>query len=71
VERDYSRTLYRAHIEPEGTVWRGGPQVRIDHDELRRKRDTTAVIAYVAHRLRQALAEHKLDEEEAARGGDR
>ena len=70
-EPDYARTLYRAHTEPEGAVWKGGPQVRIDHDELRRLRNTSAVIAYVAHRLRQALVEHKLDDEEAARGGDR
>jgi hypothetical protein len=71
LEPDYARTLYRAHTEPEGAAWKDGPQVRIDHDELRRLPNTSAVIAHVAHRLRQVLAERKLDEEEAARGGDR
>lgn len=68
-EPDYMRTLYRAHLEPEGTVWTGGPQVRIDDDDMPDAADRYGAVAYVAGRLRTALAEHKLDEETDARPG--
>lgn len=56
-EPDYRRTLYRAHLEPEGATWAGGPQVRIEDHELARHPNTTAIIVDVATRLRAAIDE--------------
>lgn len=68
-EPDYFRTLYRAHLEPEGAVWTGGPQVRISDAELAGVvvRDPWRRRAYIAGKLRKAVVEWKLDEEEAGR----
>lgn len=65
-EPDYLRTLFRAHLEPEGTTWTGGPQIRIDDEDLARL-DPWKRRAFVATRLRQAVVEWKLDDEEGAR----
>lgn len=67
-EPDYGRTTYRAHLEAEGEL-ADTVDVRFEDHELVRHPNTTAVIAAVAHSLRRALVERKLDEEQAARGG--
>lgn len=67
VEHQLDRTLYRI---PSGEDLAGDwvAEVWIDHDDLRRAGDEWQRRKYVATRLRAALVEAKLDDEEAGRG---
>ena len=62
------RTVFRAHLEREGEPFDGVKVVYADRD-LARHPNTTAIIVTAARDLRAKLAERKLDEEDAARGG--
>lgn len=67
---DVERMIYRAHLGPEGT-YGVHVDVSLPWGKLARHPNTSERIAYVAAQLRTKLAEYRVDEEAAARGGDR